>query len=218
MKSPKNILLALTGVVILAVAVFLAMRDRADESAKSTPSAASPSTAGAMPATAAPGKAPASGGVSPDSTLSKNVPAANPVTSATASLARTDTSAVSTQQSVNPERPGEAAVEVKGTVYHLMPNQLGNFQRINIEPNAKITARVSFARGEEGDPVTAEVEDGGVLGGKQMGQVLKLDAQKTAEVQFQAKNQDGIYRVLLRQGADVKVLNFLVGKPETYQD
>jgi hypothetical protein len=111
--------------------------------------------------------------------------------------------------------PGEfakASVQVDGKSYQLTPNQLGNFQRINIPAKGVVQVSVAYPQNQAGDAVAVEVVDGGQLNKGQMSEVAELDEQKNVQFQFQATDQSGIYRIALRSGADVKVLNFWVGQ------
>ena len=112
------------------------------------------------------------------------------------------------------EYPGSfasASVQVGGSNYKLTPNQLGNFQQVNVGPKQKVHVQVSYPQGSEGDHVAVTVEDGGHLNEKEMSEVASLDTDHNVNFQFQTTDQAGIYRVALRSGADVKVLNFWVG-------
>ena len=105
-----------------------------------------------------------------------------------------------------------ASVQVGQANYKLTPNQLGNFQQVVVGPKQKVQVQVSYPDGSAGDKVAVTVEDGGHLNEKQMSEVASLDADHNVNFQFQTTDQAGIYRVALRGGADVKVLNFWVGQ------
>jgi len=107
---------------------------------------------------------------------------------------------------------GEARIAVAGKSYDLSPNQMGNFQRVYINTSAKVAIQINYPEGQAGDPVAVEVEDGGELANKTMGEVVQLDDQKDAQIQFVAGDQEGIYRLVLRYGADVKTINLWVGQ------
>jgi len=115
---------------------------------------------------------------------------------------------------VYPGKFAKAEVRTGNQVFELTPNQLGNFQQIQMGPKQKVSVQVAFPEGQPGDPVAIEVKDGGQLDGKQMAEVVALDNQDDIQFQFQTTDQSGIYRIALRSGADVKVVNFWVG-PQT---
>ena len=121
-------------------------------------------------------------------------------------------SIVGGQQAAYPGLYTDARVMVGGKSYDLSPNQLGDFQRVYIDPKAKVSVQVNYPEGQKGDPIALEVEDGGQLSNKTMGSVIKLDDQNTAQFQFLAGDQEGIYRIVLRNGADVKTVNLWVGQ------
>lgn len=106
----------------------------------------------------------------------------------------------------------DSRITVGDKTFSSTPNQMGQFQRVYIDPNAKVAVQVAYPDGSPGDPVAVEVEDGGQLSNKKMGAVIKLDDQKTANFQFLAGDQEGIYRLVLRNGADVKTVNLWVGQ------
>jgi hypothetical protein len=111
-----------------------------------------------------------------------------------------------------PNQFADASVHAGNQNYLLTPNQLGNFERVNIAPKQKVAVDVSYPEGQAGDPVSVEVEDGGHLNQNQMAEVTALDGQDSIHFQFQPTDQAGIYRIVLRSGADVKVVNFWVGQ------
>ena len=49
-----------------------------------------------------------------------------------------------------PGQEAVAQVKLGGTTYELHPNQIGGFDRLNIEPKAKIPIRVTYANGNPG--------------------------------------------------------------------
>jgi hypothetical protein len=104
-----------------------------------------------------------------------------------------------------------AAVRVDGKDYHLTPNQVGNFPRIDVKTKDTIHVQVAYPQGQPGDAVVVESEDGGSLDGKKTANITTLDSQQAVEFNFHTTEQPGIYHVALRNGADVKVLNFWAG-------
>lgn len=103
-----------------------------------------------------------------------------------------------------------AQVKVGGQVYLQKPNQIGGFPRIEIEPKAKVSVQVNYPAAAPGDAVVVQVEDGGRLqvnGKSAMSTVASVDAQNNIQFAFQATQQLGIYRIALRNGANVQVVN-----------
>ena len=115
-----------------------------------------------------------------------------------------------------PGQEAVAQVKLGGTTYELHPNQIGGFDRLNIEPKAKIPIRVTYANGNPGDPISIEVEDGGQLDNKKIAKVQSLDAAKQLAFTFSASEQSGIFRVVLRNGSDVKEISFWAGQQPVY--
>ncbi|HEY5895676.1 MAG TPA: hypothetical protein VIT91_20850 [Chthoniobacterales bacterium] len=104
-----------------------------------------------------------------------------------------------------------AAVSYAGRKYSLQPTQYGFFDRVLIEPSAKVPVQVTYPDGEPGEKVIVEVEDGGQLDNDSILAVQALDDEKRLAFVFQATDQTGIFRVTLRKGGDVKTLNFWAG-------
>jgi hypothetical protein len=115
-------------------------------------------------------------------------------------------------------------VQVGGRAYELTPNQVGNFQRIYVQPSETIPVEVAYEEGKAGERVAVSAEDGGGVwqgvSGKGEGArgkgaggfVAALDGQQKVAFEFQATEHRGIHRVVLRKGNDVKVLDFWVGQ------
>ncbi len=104
-----------------------------------------------------------------------------------------------------------ALVCVGNQLYTAYPNQIGNFQRITVPVKSHLDVSVAYPAGQPGDPIALEVEDGGQLAGKQMGAVTALNDSKNLYFSFDTTEQPGIYRVVMRDGGDVKVLNVWAG-------
>jgi hypothetical protein len=122
-----------------------------------------------------------------------------------------------------PAAPGQrvtARVQVGGRAYDLTPNQVGNFQRIYVQPGETIPVQVAYEEGKAGEPVAVSAEDGGGVwqgvsgkgqGAGGTGTAATLDERLRIAFNFKATEHRGIHRVVLRKGADVKVLDFWVG-------
>jgi hypothetical protein len=118
-----------------------------------------------------------------------------------------------------PEKPelngemAEATVSAGGKNYVLQPNQIGNFQRVYVEPGAIVPVKVTYPEGEAGEKLIIQAEDGGRLDSGKPVNVDELDQNKSLTFKFLLTNQIGVHRVTLRKGADVKTLDFWVGPP-----
>lgn len=114
-----------------------------------------------------------------------------------------------------PAQSGEraaAVVEAEGKKIELSPNQIGNFQRVQVSPKAAVPVRVVYPDAQEGQAVVAEAQDGGTI--KDSGSILwpsKLNNEKAFAFTFAASENPGMHRIVLRKGADVKQLDFWVG-------
>jgi hypothetical protein len=124
-----------------------------------------------------------------------------------------------------PAVPGQhavAKVQARGREYQLTPNQVGNFQRMYVEPNQQMPVQVGFPEGQAGDSVAVVAEDGGKLreaasgkgqgnGDGGIGLAARLDERKEVAFTFQATKPGGLHRVTLRHGTETKTLEFWVG-------
>jgi hypothetical protein len=108
----------------------------------------------------------------------------------------------------------KASVTVGGQEYQLSSNQIGCFQRVYVEPRAKIPVQLTYPDGNPGDTVVVESEDGGrIIESNKIVYVGNLGDDRNLAFQFETTTQQGTYRVVLRKGADVKQLEFWVGQP-----
>jgi cytoskeletal protein RodZ len=120
-------------------------------------------------------------------------------------------SIVAGQQVEYPGLFATASVSVNGKDYQLTPNQLGSFPRVLVEPSSTTHVKIAYPQAHAGDSVVVETEDGGQLDNSKMANIATLDDKLTLQFNFQTTSQSGIYHVTLRNGADVKVLNFWAG-------
>jgi len=108
-----------------------------------------------------------------------------------------------------------ATVKIGGQVYHLQPNQQGDFGHINIKANTRAAVTISYPDLAPASPLLIESEDGGtVQTTAKKGAVTatgQLDSASQIAFNFDSGEQEGIYRVTLRQGADLKQIDFWVG-------
>jgi len=111
-----------------------------------------------------------------------------------------------------PSPPATASVNVNGQSYTLKPNQIGNFQRITVAPSSSIDLSVAFPKSQPGDVVSVQAEDGGSVNDGGIATPMPLDDKKALNFNFKTTSQPGIYRVTLRNGADVKRLQFWVAQ------
>jgi hypothetical protein len=112
-----------------------------------------------------------------------------------------------------------ARVTVGGQPQTLAPNEIGNYPKVHIEAKATVPVTLSFAQGEPNDPVTVYAADGGHLDNiPHGGEVLRLDGSKTINFQFQANNDNGMYRVVVNKGGQATVLQFWVGPEQPFAE
>lgn len=134
---------------------------------------------------------------------------ANLFRSSTISTLPTGTGAAATSELGG--TPAQATVLVKGKKINLTPDEIGFFPRILLGVNEKVKVVVSYPEGTPEDPLVIQAEDGGHVNQNQIVTHGKLDASKQISFDFEAGENDGIYRVTVRKGFDEKRLDFWVG-------
>jgi hypothetical protein len=93
----------------------------------------------------------------------------------------------------------------------MTPNEIGHFPRIYLKPKQEVPVEVSFPDAQAAEPVVVQVEDGGSIDGDKVSKGDVLDDAKKVAFKFRANADEGIYHVVLRKGADSRVLDFWVG-------
>jgi hypothetical protein len=105
-----------------------------------------------------------------------------------------------------------ASTLVGNTRYNLSPNQIGVFPRVaGLEPHQTLPVEVSYRNASPGDKVVVEAEDGGHFDNKKVVKVADVGSNKSIQFDFTTGSEEGVYRITLRKGADVKTLDFWVG-------
>ena len=145
-----------------------------------------------------------------------NISEAKPIiavpSSPSPSLDTTDTSSSSGRR---PDYLGgqeaTASINAGGKKYQFSPNQGGCFGRVVIEPNATVNVKIAYPQAAANDPIIVESVDGGALDNGQSVKTTQLDETRGISFGFKSGVQEGIYRVTLRQGSDLKQIDFWVG-------
>ena len=109
-----------------------------------------------------------------------------------------------------------ATVTLDGKPLALGVNQLGQFPRLYVAPNALIPVTLHYPNALPGERVLAAAMDGGRFANSQTGIPLLLDAAGTASFAFQVTGMPGTHRVHVSKGRDVKVLDFWVGPENAF--
>jgi len=111
------------------------------------------------------------------------------------------------------DKQPQAEVQVGGAIYRVTPNDSGYFGQIDVAADQKLKVKVYMPDGQPGDNYIVQLEDGGKLLGQKLPAATSVvvDDAKQIAFNYQVSNQPGIYRVVLRSGGNVKVLNFWVG-------
>jgi hypothetical protein len=104
-----------------------------------------------------------------------------------------------------------AVVDTGGGTSTLTVDAAGEFPRVITKARQQVDIRITYPRGEPGQPVFVEAQDGGELDTRSIAKLGALDDSKSLRFAFTTSNFDGTHRVVLRKGADVKVFDFWVG-------
>lgn len=115
------------------------------------------------------------------------------------------------------EAPGErtvAKISNQGAEQALLPNEIGFFPRVYIQPNQEVPVELNYPDGLPEEAVSVHVEDGGALDGRLPGKLYRLDEGNSMAFRFRANADEGVYRVAIRKGSDVRVLEFWVGEEQ----
>ena len=112
-----------------------------------------------------------------------------------------------------------AQVTVGREVRRLRPNQVGYYPRVLVPANAQVPVTMTFTDGEVGEPVAVAVQDSGRLVEDQaVSGLRRLDAARQVAFTVQMREEPGIYRVSVRKGGEMRVLEFWVGKELPVRD
>jgi hypothetical protein len=114
-------------------------------------------------------------------------------------------------QNVKPE-VAVCKIQINNKNFELKPNSGGYFQRIaNIEKNAIVPVEVAYPNGNVGDKIVLTVLDGGSVDSNKAVAVVPLDGDKKCVFNFHVTNQVGLFRVLMTNGEDQKIVQVWVG-------
>ncbi|HYE56235.1 MAG TPA: hypothetical protein VD996_15405 [Chitinophagaceae bacterium] len=97
-------------------------------------------------------------------------------------------------------------------VYNVGFNRRGHFRQVpNIKPSAKVFIELGYPAAKAGEKVVVSVLDGGMLDNGKRVKVLVVSTQRKCPFGFQVSDDLGSYRLLVRKGNDVKVVQLWVG-------
>lgn len=117
------------------------------------------------------------------------------------------TDPISSEVAYCPGKPLLARVEVNSKFTpDLLPNQVGVIPRVYIKPNQKVSIRLRFPEAEPGARAAVSVEDGGFVGDNKPAAALTLDEKREGAFEFTSGASPGQYRVVVRQGAETRIL------------
>lgn len=99
-----------------------------------------------------------------------------------------------------------------GNKMALMPNQNGEYPRIQTQSHEPVEVRLIFSESSPGESVAVSVQDGGILHTGKATSHMKLDESRQLALGFLVSANPGIHRIsLTTQRGEVKTLNFWAG-------
>ncbi len=129
-------------------------------------------------------------------------------------LATFSLSALAQSAGISGERCYARIVRAKQALT-VSPNQVGSFPEISVRPQTLVGVEVTYIAGLANEAVALTALEGGTFGNGKTTQDLTLDSFKKASFSFAAGSGRGLYRVSVRKGTDIKLLEFWVGEPMT---
>lgn len=110
---------------------------------------------------------------------------------------------------------GLTSPAVQDKTYERKVSETGFFDRVShIQPMQTVQIELSYPEGKAGEKVSIMVADGGTLDNGKKVKVAQLDKQSKFSFGFQAAQNAGIYRIIVRKGFDSKVVQLWVGAEE----
>lgn len=119
--------------------------------------------------------------------------------------------AVAATETVASSDPRAARIEVAGQVRVVTPNARGEFPRVVVPASSVIAVSVPFAGAQPGELLPVQSEDGAVLLGAAAQGVALVAASGDVPLSLKVAATDGLQRVTLRRGGEMRVLEFWVG-------
>ena len=127
------------------------------------------------------------------------------------SVARAATVVGATVKTAASTDPRAARIEVAGQVRVVAPNARGEFPRVVVPASSVIAVSVPFAGAQLGETLPVQSEDGALLLGEAASGVAVVDGQGAVPLTLRVAATDGLQRVTLRRGGEMRVLEFWVG-------
>ena len=99
----------------------------------------------------------------------------------------------------------------------LEPNALGLFPRVLLAQKQTVPITVTYPDGEPGEVLVISAEDGGKVNGTSPVQTAKLDSNRQVHFKFNTTQNEGVYHVTVRRGAEQQQFDFWVGTEPALQ-
>ncbi|MGB8194258.1 MAG: hypothetical protein WCF67_20165 [Chitinophagaceae bacterium] len=101
---------------------------------------------------------------------------------------------------------------LQSRTYKPLLNQMGHFDQVsNLAPQQKVPVSIGYPNGRPGEKIAIVVLDGGVIDDNEKAKIVELDRRKRILFNFQPATDEGLYRVAIRKGNDIKVVQLWVG-------
>jgi len=112
----------------------------------------------------------------------------------------------------NPQTKTAGTNGQRKKAYEVRPRQTGYFDVIsNISPEQTVSLEISYPKGRPGEKGVVIVADGGTLAEGKKVQQMQLNDQNNFSFDFKVAKDPGLYRVVVRKGDDLKVVQLWVG-------
>jgi hypothetical protein len=122
---------------------------------------------------------------------------------------------VSAQEATSATRAVVTLAEDKSVP--LVPNALGLYPRVRVQKGQAIPIVLTYADGEPGETLIISAEDGGKIDDGVPVKTARLDADKTGRFLFTTSQDEGVFRVTVRRGAEQTQFDFWVGAEPALQ-
>jgi hypothetical protein len=116
------------------------------------------------------------------------------------------------QESPAPVDESRAAhITFNGVTRTVSANERDEYHRLIVPASTNLTAVVPFAEAEPGELIPVQADDGGLIQGLPVQGNATVDNNHKVTIAYQVPASDGMHRVTLRRGGEIKVLEFWVG-------
>lgn len=121
-------------------------------------------------------------------------------------------SAFSQTQRVPGNETAVCTITIGNKTYTPKLNEGGRFNRIyHIPAGAAIPVEIFYPGGTAGEKLIFAAEDGGSFDNGKAVQVIELSSEKKINIIFHVTNDEGLFRITVRKGNDIKTIQLWAG-------